>query len=85
MGYKGLGARHGSRREGPACGVGQKMTQVIRWREMVHLLGLDVPTWKTHALDYCESAGMRFCVDFGVDNAIEHARTHWRHRPRLRS
>lgn len=50
------------------------------WRETARMIQLDVPIWKAHALDYCESVGMRFCVDFGTDNAVEKAREHWRTR-----
>lgn len=50
------------------------------WRYMARLLGLNVPPWKAHALDYLEANGFRFCVDFGTENAVELARKHWRER-----
>ncbi len=57
---------------------------IDQWRETARLINLDVPLWKAHLLDYCESAGMRFCVDFGTDNAVEKAREHWMRRGRRR-
>jgi hypothetical protein len=50
------------------------------WRRTAALLGLRVPIWKAHALDYLERVGQVFCVDFGTDNAVEKARAHWRNR-----
>jgi len=50
------------------------------WRDMAAKLGLTVPHWKAHALDYLESRGLRFCVDFGTDNALEKARQDWANR-----
>jgi hypothetical protein len=48
------------------------------WRDLAARLDLKVPHWKAHALDYLESVGQRFCVDFGTENALEKAREHWR-------
>ena len=50
------------------------------WRQMARWIGLEVPAWKVHALDYLERNGLRFCVDFGTENAVEKAREHWRNR-----
>jgi hypothetical protein len=52
------------------------------WREWATFLGIEVPHWKAHALDYLEAQGLRFCVDFGTDNAVEKAREHWTARKR---
>jgi len=54
------------------------------WRELTRKLGIVVPIWKAHALDYLEAAGQRFCVDFGTDNAVEKARAHWTQRKQAR-
>ena len=50
------------------------------WRETCRMLGINVPHWRAHALDYLESVGQVFCVHFGTDNAVEKAREHWRSR-----
>ena len=47
------------------------------WRRLVALLGLKVPHYKVNALDYLESVGQRFCVDFGLQNAQQKAREHY--------
>lgn len=44
------------------------------------LLDLKVPPYKYFACLYLESHGLRFCVDFGTENAVEKAREHWRNR-----
>ena len=46
------------------------------------LLGLCVPPYQYFACLYLESHGLRFCVDFGTENAVETAREHWRNRKR---
>ena len=50
------------------------------WRATAALIGIDVPAWKHGAFDYLESEGLRFCTHFGLDNAIDIAREHWRKR-----
>jgi hypothetical protein len=52
------------------------------WRDIAQQIGLQVPNWKAHVLDYLEANGFRFCVDFGTDNAVEKAREHWATRKR---
>jgi hypothetical protein len=47
------------------------------WRRTAELIQLDVPTWKRPIFDFLESEGFKFCVDFGLDNAVEKARAHW--------
>lgn len=54
------------------------------WREIVKFLRIDAPLWKHGPMDYLESRGYRFCVDFGYDNAIEKARQDWNSRKRRR-
>ena len=54
----------------------------FEWRVTAKMIGLTVPRWKSYALDYLESVGQRFCVDFGTDNAVEKARAHWSNRKR---
>ena len=40
-------------------------------------LQFDVPIWKHGVFDYLESEGLRFCCDFGTENACEMARARW--------
>lgn len=55
------------------------------WRDIVKWIGISVPTWKHGAMDYLESRGKKFCVDFGTGNAIEMARKDWISRKRKRT
>jgi hypothetical protein len=48
-----------------------------KWRETARLFRLDVPIWKHGAFDYLESIGLRFCIDFGTENAMPMARAKW--------
>lgn len=50
------------------------------WRLTCALIGLEVPAWKAHVFDYLESRGFRFCVEFGIDNAVDVARADWESR-----
>lgn len=50
------------------------------WRDLARMICVKVPAWKVPAFDYLTRAGLRFCVDFGVDNAVDKAREHWRNR-----
>ena len=57
-----------------------------RWRTTARLFHIDVPIWKHGAFDYLESIGQRFCVDFGLENAMEKARADWatrKHKERV--
>lgn len=47
------------------------------WRHTVDMIGLEVTDEQAFAMDYLESVGQRFCVDFGVDNAVDKAADHW--------
>lgn len=56
----------------------------MKWREIAQSMGLDVPHWRAHALDYLETNGFVFLIDFGTDNAVDKARAHWRARKVLK-
>jgi hypothetical protein len=35
------------------------------------MMGLQVPPHIGIAMDYLEACGLRFCIDFGTDNALD--------------
>lgn len=49
--------------------------KTLRW------LGIRVGPKQHMACKYLELTGLRFCVDFGYENAIEIARAKWRSAP----
>lgn len=54
----------------------------MNWRGVASYIGLTVEGDLMHAFDYLEAHGQRFCVHFGVDNAMEKALDHWCGRKR---
>lgn len=48
-----------------------------RWREVAELLALDIPEDRHDVFDFLETEGFRFCVNFGVNNALAVAVAHW--------
>lgn len=42
----------------------------MKWRQMQQLLARPVSTIEAFAMDYLEWKGLRFCVDFGYENAL---------------
>lgn len=61
-----------------------RVVLMSEWRRIAENLGISVPPWKAHACDYCESIGLRFCVNFGTDNAVDIARAHWTNRRKVK-
>jgi hypothetical protein len=47
------------------------------WREVSRLIQIPVPEYLHPIFDFLESEGLRFCVDFGTENARRVARNHW--------
>lgn len=47
------------------------------WRQTARAIGLEVDGVLRYAFDYLESKGFRFCVDYGIENAIQKATDHW--------
>jgi hypothetical protein len=47
------------------------------WRATARSIGLTVEGVLAYAFDYLETNGLRFCVDFGTENAIQKATDHW--------
>jgi hypothetical protein len=47
------------------------------WRETVRLIRMEIPVDKEPIFDFLESEGLRFCVHFGIDNALAVAVAHW--------
>ena len=45
----------------------------MRLDEYIRLMKARVPKLKAYACRFLESRGLRFCVDFGTENAIEKA------------
>lgn len=48
--------------------------------EAIKSLGMKVDETTARACRYLESAGYKFCVHFGVVNAVGKAQEHWRAR-----
>jgi hypothetical protein len=46
----------------------------MRYLELCDLLGLELTLVQHIACAFLEGRGLRFCVDFGLDNAVEKAR-----------
>jgi hypothetical protein len=44
---------------------------VRQWRRTARMMGLQVPPHIGIAMDYLEACGLRFCIDFGTDNALD--------------
>jgi hypothetical protein len=53
------------------------------YRRTLRMLQIRIGPKQHAACTYLEQVGLRFCVDYGYDNAISLAREHWRNR-RLR-
>lgn len=47
------------------------------WRHTVSMLGVRIDSLTAFAFDCLESQGWRFCVHFGVLNAVEKAQDEW--------
>jgi hypothetical protein len=51
------------------------------WRRLAGMIRLRVTDHRViRACNYLEARGNKFCVDFGVENAVECARQDWRTR-----
>ncbi len=51
-------------------------------KHIAELLNLALTTDQLRASAYLEARGLRFCIEFGYDNAVEMARSHWLQRRR---
>ena len=58
------------------------MRITYRYEDTLRLLGIRLNQQQTRAFQYLERAGMRFCGEFGISNAVEIARDHWRAQKR---
>lgn len=58
------------------------MRIVYRYEDTLRLLGMRLNREQHRAFQYLERAGMRFCCEFGISNAVEVARDHWRAQKR---
>lgn len=56
----------------------------MKFAETCLQLGISLTPPQFYACAYLENNGLRFCVDFGYQNAIDKAREHWRKRRKAR-
>lgn len=54
----------------------------MNMREMAVSLGLSLTADQFRAGAYLERLGQKFCANFGYENAVDKARTHWLERRR---
>lgn len=49
----------------------------VKWRDTARGINVRVSRLTAHAMDYLEAQGLRFCIEFGTENAVDMATDHW--------